>query len=351
MNCARCWPLAIVWLAGCLPTIAGEVDDKDSDTGSDSDTGGPDTAEPDTGGDTGGDTGEDTGIDPDFEYDCDDLSDFNLGDETFNEARAYHGIAFDDDGKLIGWDGRQTLVKSSHDGDREAWLPGMGGVEQIALDESGDLFVVNSDEGAVLRITPDGGSSVVANGLYWAYGITIGPDGNLYVSDGNVWRIDPVTGDKTLMVEMPADESWWAHNVGFSLDSETLFIGTVGEGELFALPLDHNLDPDGELYVYAMLPGGWMDTIAPDACGNLWVPEYFTSSLFKVTPDGSYTNMIDRREAIYGHGAVWGRGVGGWRPDAVYAPEPYNNSKVREIVIGVPDGRTVRTWNGTAVNL
>ena len=60
---------------------------------------------------------------------------------------------------------------------------------------------------------------------------------------------------------------------------------------------------------------------------------------------------MNRSERGYGHGVVWGRGLGGWRPDAIYMPQPYNDAKVREVVIGVPDGATVRTWNGVAVGL
>ena len=39
----------------------------------------------------------------------------------------------------------------------------------------------------------------------------------------------------------------------------------------------------------------------------------------------------------YGHGTEWGNGVGGWREDAIYIPLPYNDAKVRELVIGVPE--------------
>ena len=52
------------------------------------------------------------------------------------------------------------------------------------------------------------------------------------------------------------------------------------------------------------------------------------------------------RQAFYGHGVVWGTGVGGFREDALYLPLPYNNNLVTELIIGVPS----KNWNGTVVN-
>ena len=81
-----------------------------------------------------------------------------------------------------------------------------------------------------------------------------------------------------------------------------------------------------------------MDTIAVDA----WLPvgsEYWTSGLYRVSPDGEVSeSMLTQSEVRYAMGGL-GRGIGGWRPDAIYMPEPYNTLKVREVVIGIPDGR------------
>jgi hypothetical protein len=49
----------------------------------------------------------------------------------------------------------------------------------------------------------------------------------------------------------------------------------------------------------------------------------------------------------YGHGAIWGNDVGGWRSDAIYAPMPYLGNVVKEIVIEVPG----KDWPGIAINL
>ena len=125
----------------------------------------------------------------------------------------------------------------------------------------------------------------------------------------------------------------------------------MGWGQLLAVPLDETLTPNADPEVWVELPGGWQDAIGVDACGNVWVPDYFTSALYRISPDGNYEHMVETRERWYGHGIAWGSGIGGWRTDTIYMPQPYNENRVREVVVGVPDGRFVRTFNGVAVGL
>ena len=148
---------------------------------------------------------------------------------------------------------------------------------------------------------------------------------------------------------VPPNERWIAHAANFSLDSKTLYVATVGDGDVLQMPVDEDLNPAGDYETLANIPGGWQDTVGVDACGNIYVAEYYTGSLFRVTPDGDSTRVLQGRERDYGHAVVWGSGSGEWRPDAIYMPKPYDNSSVKEVVVGVPDGSYVRTWNGEPV--
>jgi hypothetical protein len=102
--------------------------------------------------------------------------------------------------------------------------------------------------------------------------------------------------------------------------------------------------------VFATAVGeGWHDGVAVDACGAMYVPEYWSSRMYRVTSDGSVNIFFDWGaidDSAYGHGAVFGHGIGGWREDAIYAPMPYDGNKVQEVVVGVPS----RSWGGTVVN-
>lgn len=201
--------------------------------------------------------------------------------------------------------------------------------------------------GRIQRVSPDGAVSTITNDALSTYAVVVGPDQKLYTTDGAVERIDPATGEKERLFT-PGDGSS-AHAVNFSLDSTVMYVGTVGRGNVLAVPLDEDLNPTGDATVYASGVGGWHDGLGVDVCGNLYVPEYTTSSLYRVHTDGSVEQLIDHNSRKYGHGLQWGSGLGGWRSDALYLPQPYNGGTVREIVIGVGNGDTVRTWKGTAV--
>jgi sugar lactone lactonase YvrE len=79
-------------------------------------------------------------------------------------------------------------------------------VTDLAFDRHGDLYVVEiaangllsgDPTGALIKIRPDGSrETVLSNGLVNPYGVAIGPDGDIYVSnhgstagDGEVLRI------------------------------------------------------------------------------------------------------------------------------------------------------------------
>lgn len=287
---------------------------------------------------------------PDFEYDCDNLPTEPTSDTEMEGARAYHGMAFDDDGMLVGWDGRNSLTKTAYGEEYETFVPGMRGVEQIQRHPDGTMFMIMVEESAVYRVWPEGGYERVASGLYWGYGLELAPDGNLFVADGNVSKLDIETGELTVLFEKPGNDSWLSHSLTINLDSTMLYVGGIGDGFIYRAELDEDLNPVGELEPWVKTPGQWKDGLRFDACGYLWAADYDTSSLYRISPEGDVETFYKANQRGYGHGLVWGRTHGGWRSDALYLPLPYDRAKVRELVIGVPDGRLVRTWKGEKVH-
>lgn len=335
----------------CRPTI--ESDKSIGDLYGE-DSGGADGADgaTDTGGeDTGEDTGDDIDIAPPVIYDCDTAPTTDFTGTPTAGARAYHGIGFDDVGHLIGWDGRSALIKATYEGDREVFLPGINYAEQIDRLPDGDFVMGDPYAGTLVRISPEGASTVLASGVSGVYGVTVGPDGNVYVANGGVVRVETATGTVTTLLNAPPDGGWIAHSIEFNLDSTVLYIGTIGSGQLLGLPLDEDLNPSGEPTTLATVGSGWHDAVAVDACGMLWIPDYYSSGFYRVDLEaGTVTNAVPTGGVAYGHGAVFGTGINGWRRDAIYQPQPYNGSTVREVVIGVPTGDTVRTWRGDRVS-
>lgn len=279
-----------------------------------------------------------------IEYQCDNLMPFNLGDTTLTNARGYHGLAFDaSDGTVIGTDGG-SLVKSTYGGSRSVFVPGIGSLQQMDWLPDGDLVAAST---ALLRINSAGGSDTLSAAVAGVYGVTVGPDGNVYVaSSTGVYRVEADSGDATLLVSLTGGQ--YPHSLNFNLDSTAMYIGTIGSGGVvYSVALDAELNPADEPEVYATGVGlGYHDGLEVDSCGNLYVADYSTRGFYRVEPDGNVTAISASVSALYGHGAVWGNGVGGWRADAIYQPQPYNGNTVREIVIGFGSGDKVRTWNG-----
>lgn len=65
-----------------------------------------------------------------------------------------------------------------------------------ALDHSGNLFIAESAEGRILKLTPDGEEMVIAEGLSHPTSLAFGSAGNLYVAESGKGRILQIKPDK-----------------------------------------------------------------------------------------------------------------------------------------------------------
>ncbi len=316
--------LALVMI-GCKPADDPKEDTDDSDT-TPTET---DTATTDT------DTDTDT-VEP---FDCTTVPDLPISVTQISGARGYHDLAFDPDGFAIGNDEfNELLVRSDYDAlSAQPFVPGIGTAQQMAYLPDGDLAVA-ADEG-VMRIKADGSRSTITADV-WPYGLIIGPDGMLYTADYyTVQRVDPATGAKETLVD--ALPSGGPRVIEFGLDYSALYIGTRGgDGDVYKVDLDENLDPIGEATVFApsVGDGSYHDALGMDVCGNLYLADFDTFALYRISPDAEVTVMVQEEGGahLYGHGLEWGNGVGGWRTDAIYMPQPYNDNHVVEVVLGVP---------------
>lgn len=312
------WVLALV--SACGPPTPSEVD---TDRSTDTDT-------PDTSVGSG--------------VDCDDIPSVATSVNPLDDPRGYHDVAFDTAGHLLGSDG-VSLLAVDHDGGVEVFLPAVGVVQGMDWLPNGDLVYAN-DLGNVTRVDTTGAPSVLAvTGGTRPYGVTVGPDGLVYVATWDtIERYDPVTGSRTTILFDPDVKPYV---LDFSPDHRTMYVGTIWNGgAIWALDLDADLRPTGPPTLFATIGTGEKqlhDGLAVDWCGNLVVVEFYTNDLYRVTPDGEVSVLADFTADTYGHGLEWGSGIGGWRSDALYLPQPYNDNHVMEVVIGVP----AREWTGT----
>jgi SMP-30/Gluconolactonase/LRE-like region len=296
-------------------------------------------------GDIGEGEGEGEGEpNPDVTVDCDAPLAFDINRRSMNNVAAYHGISFDTDGNLVSMDqSTNNILRATRSGDASLFTADAGFVEQIETAPNGDILVVRSD--SVARLSADGSVTRIGGDISGGYGITIGPDGNAYVSGASgVHRINLATNEMQLVLSPQLVRS--PHDVDFSLDSRTMYVGTI-QNQLWAVPVDDDLTPSGPPRVIAAGFNGWMDAVAVDECGYLWVPNYNASSLVRVNPQTeTFTTSFCGSQPCYGHGATFGLDDFGWDHRALYLPRPYAGGEAVEVHVGVRDGKYARTFRG-----
>ena len=326
--------LFIAWGSGCRDESTTGAAGSSTGTGA-------------TGGNGAGGIGGSGGQLPTF--DCSEAPNEPLDARVMEGPRGYHGLAIDASGQIFGTNVDLTLIRSSYDGDWAPFVPNVT-ADQIAFAENGHLILAAAE--GLTGITPEAQRYTINAELY-GYGLRIGPDGRGYLAEPRaIRRINLVTGLAETVVTVPdIDMGTFAHAFDFSPELDALYIGMTGETEtnVRVVRLDESLDALGPLEPFANIAPGkvWIDGVATDACGNLYVANFATSQLFRVRPDGSSEVYVDwsADPTQYGHGVIFGNGVAGFREDALYLPMPYNNHSVQEIVVGIPS----RSWKGNVL--
>ena len=88
--------------------------------------------------------------------------------------------------------GSSRILKVTPSGQVQTWISGVTAVLGSAWDARGRLYVLESmtapgaptpPTGRVRRFDPSGASTTIIDGLFFPTGLTIGPDGNLYISN------------------------------------------------------------------------------------------------------------------------------------------------------------------------
>ncbi len=311
-----------VLISACTPTQRTRPNDTE-DTTDDTDTDDPGDTDTDT--DTGTDT--DTTTLPTF--DCATIPQQVQNTREVPNAAGIHGLAFNSDDEIVGVDLNSNLLAVSYDGTVRVWVPNAGSHNQIAFLPDGDLAVATRTQ--VQRITPAGGTSLIASG--GGYGLVVGPDGMLYTANQfTIERIDPATGEKTTLIENQSPKV-----VAFNHDGSKMFFGTVNNGgRVYSVELDANYDPIAPPVVIGATTGSWHDGLGVDICGNVYVAEADRNNLHRIGTQGGVQTLFDYAGNQYGHGLVWGSGSGGWGIAMLYVPQPYDGATVLELDVGVP---------------
>ena len=190
---------------------------------------------------------------------------------------------------------------------------------------NGDLVVAMaqsaSSNGFLLRILPDGRSSVLASGFQKRQRHRGRPAGLRLRR-----RHEPETGGAGRRGHGSGDRAGdgngleFPYGLTFSPDYRTLYIGERSNGNILAL----EIKPDGTAGAMRLLArdvgAGLLDGMAVDECGNVYVCGYDTRHVYRVAPGGGIPELVadlsDLSMSIAN--MQWGSGVGGWDPFILY---------------------------------
>lgn len=252
---------------------------------------------------------------------------------TFNSP---HGIAVDNNGNVYVADEVSSVIRKITPVGTVTTFAGSGTVGSsngtgtaasfrnpfdIAIDANGNLYVADSKNNKIRKITPDGiVSDFAGNGIAGhddgqnatfnsPAGIAIDKDGNLYVSDSGNNLIRKITADGTVSTLAGSGAAGKANGSGISAS----FNGPIGIA----------IDTDGNVYVAdsynnlirKITPAGIVSTFAGngvagstdgtgasasfkdpigleiDPYGNLYVSDAQNNKIRKVTPQGVVTSI------------------------------------------------------------
>ena len=230
------------------------------------------------------------------------------------------GIAVGPDGNLyvslISFSSTSKIVVVSPKGDilRDIPVPAGPGANQTNLlgeifDREGNLYVCDigdafsgGSNGRVLKISPNGSMTTVASGLSVPNGLALDHSGSLYVSDsfqGKIWKVSPAGGvsvfsDSDLLRahgSIPGVPPAGANGIAFTRADKALLVGNTSDGTLVKIPIKK----DGTAGTPSIMSHDVLgaDGLALDTRGNIYVTLVPFNRIALLNPSGSLIATIE----------------------------------------------------------
>ncbi|MEZ4235761.1 MAG: SMP-30/gluconolactonase/LRE family protein [Myxococcota bacterium] len=200
----------------------------------------------------------------------------------------------------------------------------------------GDYVVASSSTGGLIRIDgATGGQQVLNTNMSYPNGVEVDDQGRAYVADNNrglVRMIDVATGANGVI----ATGLVQPNGVILSPDEQTLYVGSFGGGVVYAIDRLGDLDWDTPRELYRVSgPDGGFDGINVDHCGNVYITEYTTGRVFRVTPDGARAELVVDLPSGWIPNIRWGNDLGPWRRDRLYVADR-DQARLFVLDVGIP---------------
>jgi hypothetical protein len=242
-------------------------------------------------------------------------------------------FTFDQDGYFLGRDGRD-IARLAYGGMPEMVVrnavDGRSTIDSLRVLPGGDILIADYQGDDLLRVDSTGRSRRLAN-VKSPNKLAFGPGGRVYVVgiEGDVYVADPDSG-KTMQI---AHVDGRLRGLTFSLDYKTLYASDAQHGQLHAMDLraDGTVDAP-QVWVRNIGPGP--DGMTTDACGNVYVADHTSSTLKRVSPDGSVQVVANLNNGPTSS-VNFGSGQHGWDAQTLYTVSADRGGSY-EIKLGIP---------------
>lgn len=202
---------------------------------------------------------------------------------------------------------------------------------------TGDFVVADAANGELVLIDHlTGAQTVLMAGLAYPNGVEVDADHNVYVAENDGNRVNRVNAYDPYDREVVAEGPQFPNGLILSPDQQTLYIGSFGAGKIYAVDRDPagGWQPHRVFYDPAGGDNGF-DGINVDICGNVYITEWITGKVFRVSPDGQQAVIVAELDSSWIPNLRWGVGVAGWDPDTLYVADR-DRGRLFAIEVGIP---------------
>lgn len=214
-----------------------------------------------------------------------------------------------------------NLACRNFNGDTKIISPGIGSTAGIRILPDGNWVVNDVGSGALVHIDAvTGGRTTVASGINYPNGLEVSADGRwAFIGENGadkVRQIEIATGTQYIAAQGLAAPN----GVILSPDEQTLYAGSFGGGVIYAVDRISETEWDNPRVLFDPGgPDGGFDGINVDICGNVYITEFTTGRIYRLTDDGGLGNgTVAELPESWIPNMRWGHDIGGWDSSTLY---------------------------------
>lgn len=203
----------------------------------------------------------------------------------------------------------------------------------MTVDKNNNIYAAGQNK--LFNITKDGEITELASDFTCADDVRLDNKGNIFVTDSFENRVYKITPDleKSIFIDNNKDEAlsaqtWYITGITFDPDYKNLYLARMEEGQI----VKYSINPDGTVGTSEIIAKDLPepDHLEMDAKGNLYITIFREGSLIKIAPDGKITSICEKK---FGFATGIAFGKPGFEEESVFIAD-YRRNIVYKIDVG-----------------